>query len=47
MTSFDDIPEDKEESYQCPKCPTGNVVLVRYGYWECDNCEFFVAPKEV
>jgi len=37
--TFDSIPEDREESYECPKCG-GNVTLQTNGNWECDACDF-------
>ena len=36
--SFDDIPEDKQESYPC-KCG-GNITKNKNGNWECDSCGF-------
>ncbi len=38
--SFDDIPEDKEESYPCDACHTGNITQNKDGVWECDTCEW-------
>ena len=44
--SFDDIPEDREETYQCTQCG-GNVVLCRTNeQWECESCDF-VGGKEL
>lgn len=46
--SFESIPEDREPSYPCPECETGNVTRVR-GYskeWSCDNCNFAAGPDE-
>jgi len=37
--SFDSIPEDREESFPCPQCNDGNVVL-RDDEYECDKCDF-------
>lgn len=39
--SFEDIPEDKEESYPCPRCEHGNVTEINDGHWECDTCDWF------
>lgn len=44
--NFDDIPEDKEESYPCPKCEVGNVILNENGSWECDACDWGTTVKE-
>jgi ribosomal protein L37AE/L43A len=39
--AFDDIPEDKELSYQCPICGSGSVTLQPNEiWWECDECDF-------
>lgn len=39
--SFEDIPEDKEESYPCPNCENGNVTLDESnGVWRCDICDY-------
>lgn len=37
MACFDDIPEDKHESYPCPDCE-GNIVQNKEGFWHCDSC---------
>ena len=46
--SFDDIPEDKTESYPCPEpdCE-GNITLIsnNTACWECDECEFSQPDK--
>jgi ribosomal protein L37AE/L43A len=36
--SFDDIPEDREESYPC-QCG-GNVTADANNLWTCDKCEW-------
>jgi ribosomal protein L37AE/L43A len=38
--TFDEIPEDQEETYQCPWC--GGVVKLRRTttQWECESCDF-------
>ena len=47
MACFDDIPEDKEESFQCPKCGSGNVTLSpNLMWWECDECDFGERARE-
>lgn len=47
MECFDDIPEDKEEGYQCPKCFGGNVTLQPCEkWWSCDECDFGVQVKQ-
>ena len=38
--SFEDIPEDVEESYPCPNCENGNITKNKDGEWECDTCDF-------
>jgi ribosomal protein L37AE/L43A len=44
--SFEDIPEDREESYACSKCHFGSVTQnIITGAWECDKCDF-VAEQE-
>jgi ribosomal protein L37AE/L43A len=35
--SFDEIPEDKQQSYPC-ECG-GHIVIKEPGVWECDTCE--------
>lgn len=40
---FDDIPEDREESYPCPNGDGGGVYMHIEGeneVWECDTCNF-------
>ncbi len=39
--SFEDIPEDLEESYPC-KCG-GNITLNKDGQWVCDDCDFEIS----
>jgi len=41
--SFDSIPEDKEQAYECPHCDGGSIKLSGFK-WECDSCEF-IAPE--
>lgn len=36
--SFDAIPEDKQQSFPCEECGTGNIVKDKEGDWECDTC---------
>jgi hypothetical protein len=36
--SFDEIPEDKKESFPC-ECG-GNITETSPGIFECDKCEF-------
>jgi ribosomal protein L37AE/L43A len=44
--SFDDIPEDYQESFSCPQCHQGSVTQnIISGDWECDSCEFKSAPQ--
>lgn len=43
--SFEAIPEDRCESYPCPICGKGNVIITsqkpgEVTIWECDTCEF-------
>lgn len=38
--SFDDIPEDRVISYQCPECKKGSISETEPGVWECDICCF-------
>ncbi len=57
IVNFDDIPEDREESYPC-KCG-GNIIQKRSKsgraildnnymmIWECDRCDFEIAKKVV
>lgn len=45
--SFDDIPEDREETYECPQCTRGSIYFRNTTeQWECDNCEY-VAGREL
>ena len=37
--SFEDIPEDREESFPCSHCGAGNITK-RDGIWVCDTCLF-------
>ena len=46
--SFEDIPEDKEESYPCINCNTGEITMnEECTLWECDKCNWthLVIPK--
>jgi len=43
---FDDIPEDRHESFLCDKCKNGDVTLNIDGNFECNNCDFFHNPNE-
>ena len=44
--AFDDIPEDREESYPCPSCCRGTVNRSKEdGTWQCDNCEWIAEDK--
>ena len=45
MTPPEEIPEDREESYECPFCPIGNVTL-QGEYWTCDRCDFISHEKD-
>ena len=36
--SFDDIPEDRQESFECEVCG-GNVAETEDGIWSCDSCD--------
>jgi ribosomal protein L37AE/L43A len=45
--SFDDIPEDNEESYPCVNCG-GSITQNIDGDWECNTCDVkFSMEKEV
>ncbi|MEE9356595.1 MAG: hypothetical protein V3U75_13475 [Methylococcaceae bacterium] len=37
MASFEDVPEDSEESHPCPNCDTGEVTADGL-LWACDSC---------
>lgn len=43
---FEDIPEDRCQSFPCEHCEGGNVTEVRKGFWECDNCDYFYKTSE-
>ena len=43
--AFDDIPEDREQSFQCPQCENGDITLNKDGEWECDSCDFCVKQE--
>lgn len=45
IMSFEDIPEDREISIQCPLCDKGNVTETSKGIWECDSCNFIAEAK--
>jgi hypothetical protein len=38
MSSPEDIPEDRQESYPCQWSCDGSVVLCRDNKWRCDKC---------
>lgn len=38
--SFDSIPEDRRQSYPCPRCSGGKVEVDSDGAWSCDECDF-------
>ena len=43
---FEDIPEDREESYPC-ECD-GVITKRKDGKWECDKCQrVFVEPEDL
>ena len=42
---FDDIPENREESYPCVYCIGGNITKI-YGIWQCDKCPASYEPDE-
>ena len=44
--SFDEIPENKVETYPCPNCE-GGVTKQSDGSWECDNCEWSNNDEDV
>lgn len=42
---FDDIPENKEESYICLECGVGDIYLDKMDdVWKCSNCQWFAHP---
>lgn len=43
MNTFDDIPEDDQESYPC-SCG-GNIIKEEIGVWECDTCNIIMEDK--
>lgn len=43
--SFDEIPENRTESYPCD-CGEGNITLNKEGFWECDYCDFLRTNKQ-
>ena len=46
--SFEDIPEDREESYSCPTGCGGNVSQdpEQGNMWQCDTCDWAPINKE-
>ncbi|HEY8781100.1 MAG TPA: hypothetical protein VIM16_05770 [Mucilaginibacter sp.] len=45
--SFDDIPEDRELSFSCPKCHQGSVTQnIITGKWGCFSCDFSAGQDE-
>ncbi len=36
--SFDDIPENKTQSYKCDNCEDGSIEEIDDGVFECDTC---------
>lgn len=38
--SFDDIPEDYEQSFMCPNCRGSVQKNIISGAWECLDCDF-------
>ena len=47
MSSPESIPEDKQESFQCPVCADGSVTLYPSNKWECDTCNFVAEGQPV
>lgn len=43
---FDEIPENKAESYPCPECDRGNVTIQNEN-WECDSCQWWSPVTEL
>jgi ribosomal protein L37AE/L43A len=37
---FDEIPEDAEETYQCPRCGKSVCFRNTTQQWECMDCDF-------
>lgn len=42
--AFDDIPEDREESYPCD-CG-GSIAKDKSGVWQCDKCDWTATEDE-
>ena len=42
----EDIPEDREELYQCLNCEKGNIVK-REDLWQCDTCDWQQTPNKI
>ena len=38
--AFDDIPEDRDESYPCPVDGCDGTVSLLDHVWECDTCDW-------
>jgi ribosomal protein L37AE/L43A len=44
---FDEAPEEREQSFSCPKCHKGSVTqCVVSGDWTCDKCDFWAEPDD-
>lgn len=41
--SFDEIPENKQEGYQCD-CGGSITLDEESGFWECNTCDFCRKP---
>jgi len=40
LMAFDDIPEDREQSFPCEEC-SGEIKKSKNGdWWECDTCDW-------
>ena len=39
MSEPESIPEDREQSFQCPNCGTGSVTR-NERIWSCDECDY-------
>ena len=44
MCPPEDIPEDREQSFPCPSCNDGSVVLAK-GVWGCSTCGWEAPQK--
>jgi hypothetical protein len=45
--SFDDIPENQNNSVPCPKCISGNAVEDKQGNWSCDTCDWCFVKGDI